>query len=29
MALDLFVVLIYVAAMLLLGWFGMRRAKTR
>lgn len=29
MALDIFVVLIYVAAMLLLGWYGMRRAKTR
>jgi len=29
MALDLFVVLLYVAAMLALGWYGMRRAKTR
>ncbi|AVO55167.1 sodium:solute symporter [Ectopseudomonas mendocina] len=29
MALDLFVVLLYVAAMLTLGWYGMRRAKTR
>lgn len=28
MALDLFVVLIYAAGMLLLGWYGMRRAKT-
>ncbi|MCU9948790.1 sodium:solute symporter [Pseudomonas solani] len=27
MALDIFVVLIYAAGMLLLGWFGMRRAK--
>lgn len=29
MALDIFVVLLYVAAMLTLGWYGMRRAKTR
>lgn len=29
MALDIFVVLLYVAAMLALGWYGMRRAKTR
>lgn len=28
MALDIFVVLIYAAGMLLLGWYGMRRAKT-
>lgn len=28
MALDIFVVLIYAAGMLALGWFGMRRAKT-
>jgi SSS family solute:Na+ symporter len=28
MALDLFVVLIYAAAMLILGYFGMRKAKT-
>ena len=28
MALDLFVVLIYAAGMLLLGYFGMRKAKT-
>lgn len=28
MALDIFVVLIYAAGMLVLGWFGMRRAKT-
>ncbi|MBH3429562.1 sodium:solute symporter [Pseudomonas alkylphenolica] len=28
MALDLFVVLIYAAGMLALGWYGMRRAKT-
>ncbi|MGH8434450.1 MAG: sodium:solute symporter [Pseudomonas sp.] len=29
MALDIFVVLLYVAGMLALGWYGMRRAKTR
>lgn len=29
MPLDIFVVLLYVAAMLALGWYGMRRAKTR
>ncbi|WP_277051622.1 sodium:solute symporter [Zestomonas thermotolerans] len=29
MALDIFVVLLYAAAMLALGWYGMRRAKTR
>ena len=29
MFLDIFVVLLYVAAMLALGWYGMRRAKTR
>ena len=29
MALDIFVVLLYVAAMLTLGWYGMRRARTR
>ncbi|MFC5695688.1 sodium:solute symporter [Pseudomonas sp. GCM10022186] len=28
MALDIFVVLIYAAGMLLLGWYGMRRAKS-
>ena len=28
MALDIFVVLIYAAGMLVLGWYGMRRAKT-
>ena len=28
MALDIFVVLIYAAGMLLLGWYGMRKAKT-
>ena len=28
MALDIFVVLIYAAGMLGLGWYGMRRAKT-
>lgn len=28
MALDIFVVLIYAAGMLTLGWYGMRRAKT-
>ena len=28
MALDLFVVLIYAAGMLVLGYYGMRRAKT-
>ncbi|NNJ16847.1 sodium:solute symporter [Pseudomonas putida CSV86] len=28
MALDIFVVLIYAAGMLLLGWYGMRRART-
>lgn len=28
MALDLFVVLIYAAGMLLLGYYGMRKAKT-
>ncbi|RJG13885.1 sodium:solute symporter [Pseudomonas cavernicola] len=28
MALDIFVVLLYVAGMLALGWYGMRRAKT-
>ena len=28
MALDIFVVLIYAAGMLILGWYGMRRAKT-
>ncbi|QKR04780.1 sodium:solute symporter [Pseudomonas aeruginosa] len=29
MALDIFVVLIYAAGMIALGWYGMRRAKTR
>lgn len=29
MALDIFVVLLYAAGMLALGWYGMRRAKTR
>lgn len=29
MSLDIGVVLLYASAMLLLGWFGMRRAKTR
>lgn len=29
MPLDIFVVLLYVAAMLALGWYGMRRTKTR
>ena len=29
MALDLIVVLIYAAGMIALGWYGMRRAKTR
>ncbi|WP_110973355.1 sodium:solute symporter [Pseudomonas huaxiensis] len=28
MALDIFVVLIYAAGMLILGWYGMRKAKT-
>lgn len=28
MALDIFVVLLYIAGMLALGWYGMRRAKT-
>ncbi|WP_166359814.1 sodium:solute symporter [Pseudomonas akapageensis] len=28
MALDIFVVMLYAAGMLLLGWFGMRRAKS-
>ena len=28
MALDLFVVLIYAAGMLVLGYYGMRKAKT-
>ncbi|MFO6334599.1 hypothetical protein ACLBVB_32245, partial [Pseudomonas aeruginosa] len=27
MALDIFVVLIYAAGMIALGWYGMRRAK--
>lgn len=29
MILDISVVLIYAAAMLLLGWYGMRRARTQ
>lgn len=29
MSLDIFVVLIYAAGMIALGWYGMRRAKTR
>lgn len=29
MALDIFVVMLYAAGMLALGWYGMRRAKTR